>query len=135
MTYNNGCQQCRTWIVASVVQYPLDLEQYDRIHQLKQSGLGKVRIYFLWGKIELGSHKHLNVYGFATNVTTWTGLLYASQVILFLSKSDEETTSNRKLAKELVDKWVIYVNFLQYFIHLMSFSFCLAFLSFFHKAD
>jgi hypothetical protein len=26
---------------------------------------------------------------------------------MFLSKSDEETTSNRKLAKELVDKWVI----------------------------
>lgn len=28
------------------------------------------------------------------------------QVIMFLSKSDEETTANRKLAKELVDKWV-----------------------------
>ncbi|KAE8703430.1 hypothetical protein F3Y22_tig00110469pilonHSYRG00033 [Hibiscus syriacus] len=27
------------------------------------------------------------------------------EVIMFLSKSDEETTSNRKLAKELVDKW------------------------------
>ncbi|CAN1233452.1 Protein IWS1 homolog 1, partial [Linum perenne] len=27
------------------------------------------------------------------------------QVIMFLSKSDEETTSNRKLAKDLVDKW------------------------------
>ncbi|KAK4486336.1 hypothetical protein RD792_009007 [Penstemon davidsonii] len=27
------------------------------------------------------------------------------KVIMFLSKSDEETTSNRKLAKELVDKW------------------------------
>ncbi|CAL9123648.1 unnamed protein product [Musa textilis] len=26
-------------------------------------------------------------------------------VIMFLSKSDEETTSNRKLAKELVDRW------------------------------
>ncbi|KAD5317335.1 hypothetical protein E3N88_17281 [Mikania micrantha] len=26
-------------------------------------------------------------------------------VIMFLSKSDEETTSNRKLAKDLVDKW------------------------------
>lgn len=26
---------------------------------------------------------------------------------MFLSKSDEETTSNRKLAKDLVDKWVI----------------------------
>lgn len=25
---------------------------------------------------------------------------------MFLSKSEEETTSNRKLAKELVDKWV-----------------------------
>jgi len=29
------------------------------------------------------------------------------QVIMFLSKSDEETTSNRKLAKDLVDKWVM----------------------------
>nr|KJB51585.1 hypothetical protein B456_008G223500 [Gossypium raimondii] len=29
------------------------------------------------------------------------------KVIMFLSKSDEETTSNRKLAKDLVDKWVI----------------------------
>lgn len=28
------------------------------------------------------------------------------QVIMFLSKSDEETTANRKLAKDLVDKWV-----------------------------
>ncbi|KAJ1282628.1 hypothetical protein BS78_03G066600 [Paspalum vaginatum] len=27
------------------------------------------------------------------------------KVIMFLSKSDEETTANRKLAKELVDKW------------------------------
>jgi len=25
---------------------------------------------------------------------------------MFLSKSDEETTANKKLAKELVDKWV-----------------------------
>lgn len=33
---------------------------------------------------------------------------YNGQVIMFLSKSDEETTSNRKLAKDLVDKWVIY---------------------------
>ncbi|CAI0472985.1 unnamed protein product [Linum tenue] len=28
-----------------------------------------------------------------------------TDVIMFLSKSDEETTSNRKLAKDLVDKW------------------------------
>ncbi|GJU08519.1 protein IWS1 homolog 1 isoform X2 [Tanacetum coccineum] len=28
------------------------------------------------------------------------------KVIMFLSKSDEETTSNRKLAKDLIDKWV-----------------------------
>jgi hypothetical protein len=34
-------------------------------------------------------------------------LIIDMQVIMFLSKSDEETTSNRKLAKELVDKWVI----------------------------
>ncbi|XVF52293.1 hypothetical protein PTKIN_Ptkin05aG0007200 [Pterospermum kingtungense] len=30
------------------------------------------------------------------------------KVIMFLSKSDEETTSNRKLAKDLVDKWVMF---------------------------
>lgn len=50
------------------MQFPIDLDQYDRREQLKKSGLGKV--------------------------------------IMFLSKSDEETTSNRKLAKDLVDKWV-----------------------------
>jgi transcription factor SPN1 len=49
------------------MQFPIDLEQYDRREQLKKSGIGKV--------------------------------------IMFLSKSDEETTSNRKLAKDLVDKW------------------------------
>ncbi|KAL6127667.1 hypothetical protein ACLB2K_071030 [Fragaria x ananassa] len=49
------------------MDYPLDLEQYDRRDQLKQSGLGKA--------------------------------------IMFLSKVDQETTSNRKLARELVDKW------------------------------
>ncbi|KAH6822654.1 Transcription elongation factor family protein [Perilla frutescens var. hirtella] len=49
------------------LQFPIDLEQFDRREQLKKSGLGKV--------------------------------------IMFLSKSDEETTANRKLAKELVDKW------------------------------
>ncbi|GAB2296044.1 Transcription factor iws1, partial [Dionaea muscipula] len=27
------------------------------------------------------------------------------RVVMFLSRSEEETTSNRKLAKELVDKW------------------------------
>ncbi|CAN1256547.1 Protein IWS1 homolog 1 [Linum perenne] len=34
-----------------------------------------------------------------------SGLGKHLQVIMFLSKSDEETTSNRKLAKDLVDKW------------------------------
>ncbi|KAL5548992.1 hypothetical protein UlMin_004223 [Ulmus minor] len=55
--------------IASIMQFPIDLEYYDRREQLKKSGLGKV--------------------------------------IMFLSKSDEETTSKRKLAKELVDKWGI----------------------------
>ncbi|KAH7576476.1 hypothetical protein JRO89_XS01G0077600 [Xanthoceras sorbifolium] len=32
------------------------------------------------------------------------------KVIMFLSKSDEETTSNRKLAKDLVDKWTMAFN-------------------------
>ena len=27
---------------------------------------------------------------------------------MFLSRSDEETASNRKVAKELVDSWVIF---------------------------
>ncbi|XP_050376391.1 protein IWS1 homolog 1 [Argentina anserina] len=57
----------RAAILKILSDYPLDLEQYDRREQLKQSGLGKV--------------------------------------IMFLSKSDDETPSNRKLAKELVDKW------------------------------
>lgn len=29
------------------MQFPIDLEQYDRREQLKKSGLGKVRICFL----------------------------------------------------------------------------------------
>lgn len=33
---------------------------------------------------------------------------------MFLSKSDEETTANRKLAKDLVDKWVIIFYCLDY---------------------
>ncbi|KAK4481596.1 hypothetical protein RD792_012498, partial [Penstemon davidsonii] len=48
--------------------FPIDLEQQCRKEQLKNSGLGKV--------------------------------------IMFFSKLDEETAANRKLAKELVDKWV-----------------------------
>ncbi|VFQ97918.1 unnamed protein product [Cuscuta campestris] len=58
----------RAAILKILTDYPIDLEQYDRREQLKQSGLGKV--------------------------------------IMFLSKSDEETTANRKLAKDLVDKWL-----------------------------
>ncbi|PKU64516.1 protein IWS1 homolog 1-like [Dendrobium catenatum] len=57
----------RTAILKLLSEFPIDLEQYDRREQLKQSGLGKV--------------------------------------IMFLSRSDEEATSNRKLAKELVDRW------------------------------
>lgn len=30
-----------------VLQFPIDLEQYDRREQLKKSGLGKVRIHHL----------------------------------------------------------------------------------------
>lgn len=33
----------RTLNVSSVMQFPIDLEQYDRREQLKKSGLGKVR--------------------------------------------------------------------------------------------
>lgn len=29
-------------IVASIMQFPIDLDQYDRREQLKKSGLGKV---------------------------------------------------------------------------------------------
>lgn len=57
----------RTWNVASVMQFPIDLEQYDRRENLKKSGLGKVRI--LWG-IKF----HFNGYGVPI-LTTWTDLL------------------------------------------------------------
>ncbi|XP_010538391.1 PREDICTED: protein IWS1 homolog 2-like [Tarenaya hassleriana] len=57
----------RAAILKILTDFPIDLDQYDRREQLKNSGLGKV--------------------------------------IMFLSKSDEETTSNRRLAKDLVDKW------------------------------
>lgn len=41
--------------------------------------------------------------------STEVGVICTSptQVIMFLSRTDEETTSNRKLAKDLVDKWVM----------------------------
>lgn len=81
------------------MQYPVDLEQYDRREQLKKSGLGKVSFLFLpfWSSATstTASRENSNNYFFFL------------QVIMFLSKSDEETTSNRKLAKDLVDKWVI----------------------------
>ncbi|KAL0283723.1 UNVERIFIED_CONTAM: protein IWS11 [Sesamum angustifolium] len=41
------------------------------------------------------------------------------KVIMFFSKSDEETTANRKLAKELVDKWLGDV---WWFLFVMSLS-------------
>ena len=80
------------------MQFPIDLEQYDRREQLKKSGLGKVRSFCVEKAYK----------GLSIRVTTLIYLLCSWQVIMFLSKSDEETTSNRKLAKELVDKWVIY---------------------------
>ncbi|KAG1365789.1 putative protein IWS1 [Cocos nucifera] len=44
--------------------------------------------------------------GSLPNMNIRTAILkLLTDVIMFLSKSDEETTSNRKLAKELVDKW------------------------------
>ncbi|KAF5753842.1 putative transcription regulator IWS1 family [Helianthus annuus] len=56
--------------------FPIDLYQDDRREQLKKSGIGKV------------------------------GLIIVSKLaVMFMSKSDEETASNRKLAKDLVDKW------------------------------
>ncbi|KAG6501198.1 hypothetical protein ZIOFF_041072 [Zingiber officinale] len=42
------------------------------------------------------------------------------KVIMFLSKSDEETTANRKLAKELVDKWFDKVNYLLSVLSMQS---------------
>lgn len=36
------------------MQFPIDLEQYDRREQLKKSGLGKVRIFFLRKKKKKG---------------------------------------------------------------------------------
>ncbi|KAJ0824696.1 putative transcription regulator IWS1 family [Helianthus annuus] len=57
--------------------FPIDLYQDDRREQLKKSGIGKV------------------------------GLIIVSKLaVMFMSKSDEETASNRKLAKDLVDKWM-----------------------------
>ncbi|MCL7051572.1 hypothetical protein MKW94_018364 [Papaver nudicaule] len=46
-------------------------------------------------------HVDLEDYGRREQLKT-SGL---GRVIMFLSRSDEETTSNRKLAKDLVDKW------------------------------
>ncbi|PIA61629.1 hypothetical protein AQUCO_00300861v1 [Aquilegia coerulea] len=57
----------RTSILQILSEYPIDLNLYDRIDQLKKSGLGKV--------------------------------------IMFLSRSDEETTCNKKIARDLVNKW------------------------------
>lgn len=74
------------------MQFPIDLEQYDRREQLKKSGLGKVLFSYRFNNI---SWEALSPF-----------LCVLVQVIMFLSKSDEETTANRKLAKELVDKWV-----------------------------
>ena len=43
------------------------------------------------------------------------------QVIMFLSRSEEETTANRKLAKDLVDKWVgLYIIFGTLYCHLAT---------------
>ena len=45
------------------------------------------------------------------------------QVIMFLSKSDEEGSANRKLARDLVDKWVsVCVNL---YLTLMVYYACL----------
>ncbi|KAJ0427836.1 putative transcription regulator IWS1 family [Helianthus annuus] len=66
----------RTAILEILTEFPIDLYQDDRREQLKKSGIGKV------------------------------GLIIVSKlVVMFMSKSDEETASNRKLAKDLVDKW------------------------------
>lgn len=84
-----------------ILQYPIDLEQYDRREQLKKSGLGKVS--------SILSRSCHDQYFFSVIVFVreyFTIISTCLQVIMFLSKSDEETTSNRKLAKDLVDKWV-----------------------------
>ena len=94
-----------------IMQFPIDLEQHDRRDQLKRSGLGKVR-----------NHLEATIlFSFVFwSILDWFLMLFPhkfyGQVIMFLSKSDEETTSNRKLAKDLVDKWVMFWFKLLFFI-------------------
>lgn len=97
------------------MQFPIDLEQYDRREQLKKSGLGKVKHKFCSGNCCL-----LDTYASVRMIS-----YICMQVIMFLSKSDEETTSNRKLAKELVDKWVINLytsNMQSFFLSIYPFT-------------
>ncbi|KAL2938933.1 Protein IWS1-like protein 1 [Bienertia sinuspersici] len=86
----------REAILRILTDFPIDLDQYDRKEQLKKSGLGKVQnSNFAFAPDVLESWSITKRIIFAISV----------QVIMFLSRSDEETTSNRKLAKDLVDKW------------------------------
>lgn len=57
----------RSAILNILVDFPIDLDSYDRRQQLIKSGLGNV--------------------------------------IMLLFKSDEETTANKILAKQLIDNW------------------------------
>ncbi|CAA6654994.1 unnamed protein product [Spirodela intermedia] len=68
----------RSAILKILTDFPIDLEQYDRREQLKRAAWGR-GVFIKEASME--------------------------QVIMFLSKSDEETTANRRLAKDLVDKW------------------------------
>lgn len=47
-----------------------------------------------------------NLFGPVNGHNIFCSCILFCQVIMFLSKSEEEISSNRKLAKELVDKWV-----------------------------
>lgn len=93
----------------SVIQFPIDLEEYNRKEQLKMSGLGKV-----WSIIYGLASMYTVSFKLYTNENSVI-CTFSIQVITFLSKSNEETKSNRKLAKHLVDKWVIMSTFVPFF--------------------
>jgi hypothetical protein len=82
-------------------KFLIDLEQFDKREPLRKSDLGKV--YFV---SELQFWKVL--FRLSTVYLTADYILFDVQVIMFLSKSDEDTTSSRKLAMEIVYKWVIF---------------------------
>ncbi|KAF5938743.1 hypothetical protein HYC85_023002 [Camellia sinensis] len=77
--------------VLHFMQFPIDLEHYDRREQLKKSGLAKEQLCIL--------------------------IFCVMHVIMFMSKYDEETAGNRRMAKHLVDKWVMFYIFWTFGTH------------------